>query len=241
MTLFLWVLLHQVAAPDRTSHYVKITCLEDRIRIAYTILYGDQPAAEERRRIDVSGDGTLDESELARFDNAVAREVAPAVRLEVDGHAVPLRFQAAVGLGSERGVVAAPFSLDLTALTPVAAAAEHEIWVDDRWEPARAGETHVEIEESPGTRVVASWDGHQGAGPPRLRWTFDGARRSDLEDRSLGFRVRTFRAAAATLAARDRRQQALWAILSVLAGIGLGLVMLSRARVRRGYLDSMKG
>ena len=51
MTLLLALLLHQQTAPNQNNRYVKFTCMEGRLRVAYTILYGDLPAENERRKL----------------------------------------------------------------------------------------------------------------------------------------------------------------------------------------------
>jgi hypothetical protein len=217
--LALSFILHPVAAPSQSNHYIKLTCLPDRLRVADTILYGDLPAEAERRAMDENHDGVISPAEAAAFGARVARAIAAHSALEVDGRKLALAFEADVGFGGDRSLRAAPFSVDLVAMIPLAPAPAHEVRFDDRYEPARAGESELAIEEAPGTRVVASQRGHEAAEVLHgLRFSYPAPRRSDLEDRSIWFRFVAERAAVARAPARGA---ASWAVLASVVAVTL--------------------
>ncbi|HJZ84639.1 MAG TPA: hypothetical protein VKN99_05675 [Polyangia bacterium] len=230
--LLLALLLHQVTAPNQNNRYLKLTCMEGQLRLAYTILFGDLPAEAERRRMDADGDGRLSDAEAAAYGQALARAVEARLSLEVDGRSVPVRFTSPeVGLGSERGVHPVPFSVDLVVLIP-APGRQHTVFLDDRFTPPREGETDFVLEEAPGARITASFRGRAGEGLHGLKWTWPGPRASDLEDRSVTFRYQTPNAPAARGARTWLLVPALAAALalSILSGLLLWRRATSTAR-----------
>jgi len=95
------VLLHQVPAPNQNNRYIKFTCMERQLRLAYTVLYGDLPAEGERRRMDADGDGQLSEAEARAYGALLARAVEAQITLELDGRKVSVHFaEPEVGLGN---------------------------------------------------------------------------------------------------------------------------------------------
>jgi hypothetical protein len=186
--LALLALLHQQTAPYQNNRYLKLTCMESQLRIAYTILYGDLPAEAERRAMDRDGNGTISEDEAHAWGAELARRIEPRLSIELDGHPLPLRFDTIdVGLGTDRGVHPVPFSIDLIVLVPTGGG-DHTVVLDDRFPLARPGEMEVVLEEAPGTRVRESWRGRAGQGLAGLKWVWPVPRASDQEDRSVGFR-----------------------------------------------------
>src|SRR5262249_54068493 len=124
------------------------------------------------------------------FAEQLAQVVGRTMTLEIDGQRVTPRFDSTdVGLGTDRGVHPVPFSVDLVAsFAIVGPNGNHTVSFDDRYEPPKLGETEIVIEEAPGTRVTASWAGKsQREGLHGLKWLWPGPRRSDMEDRAVGF------------------------------------------------------
>src|SRR4051794_12375855 len=74
-------------APSATDNnrYLKLTLLPDRVRLSYTVFYGERPGAGERQIMDRNGDGRLDETESRRFGASLRDDVAAHLALVVDG------------------------------------------------------------------------------------------------------------------------------------------------------------
>src|SRR5260221_10143937 len=94
-----------VAAPARAhvapsvsdnNRYLKLTPLGDRVRLAYTVFYGEAPGAELRRTIDGNHDGTIDDAESQAFGDRIARDIAAALEVTVDGAAQPVAWSEVV-------------------------------------------------------------------------------------------------------------------------------------------------
>src|SRR5688572_14143838 len=101
---------HQAASPDANNRYLKVTLLADRARVGYTLIVGERPGRDERRRMDAGGDGTLDEGERAAYGAEVAARLAPAVTL--DGVAARGWRVADVGI-ADPTVAGGSFAVDL--------------------------------------------------------------------------------------------------------------------------------
>jgi hypothetical protein len=178
---------HPEFNPVTTNKYVKVDLLTGHeLRLAYTVMYGDAPAAAARKEGDANSDGRIDDAEAKAMGEALLRRVQAAVTLTIDGKPVALAFEAPqVGLmGAE--VAPAPFSVDLTARVQAPGAGPHQAVFDDHLEPPTLGETEIKIVESPQTRLTAAWRGAAGSGR-EPRHVFRGTRRTSLEDRSITF------------------------------------------------------
>ncbi len=148
---------HVAPAVGDNNRYVKLTPLGDRIRLAYTVFYGEVPGAALRRTIDTNRDGSIEDRETQAFGERIARDVAAALVVAVDG--VPQRVawsEVVVGLGTP-SVTAGAFSIDLVAwlclATPRGA---HAVLLRDAYRLDRPGETEVKVEDSPGVTITAT-------------------------------------------------------------------------------------
>jgi hypothetical protein len=144
---------HVAPARDVNNRYVKLTVLGDRVRLAYTVYYGELPGAVERRRLDRDRDGQLADAETAPLAALLAADVAARLTLTVDGRAVPTVWSATdVGLGTPR-VAAGSFAVDLIAWYCLPPGERHSLHLVDAYQVARPGETELLIEDSPGIHV----------------------------------------------------------------------------------------
>jgi hypothetical protein len=156
---------HVAPAVGDNNRYLKLTPLGDRVRLAYTVFYGEIPGAGMRGAIDTNHDGVIDDGESQGFGTRVAGEIATALEITVDGVRQPVAWsQVVVGMGSPQ-TAAGAFSVDLVAwlcLTPPHG--RHAVVLRDHFAIARPGETEVRVEDSPGvtihtTRIGgASWE-----------------------------------------------------------------------------------
>jgi len=148
---------HVAPSASDNNRYLKLTPLGDRVRLAYTVFYGDVPGAELRRAIDTNHDGAIDDAESQAFAGRIAREVAAALDVTVDGAPQPVVWSEVIaGMGTPR-TAAGNFSIDLVApLCLAAPRGAHAIELRDRFELLRPGETEIRFEDSPGVTVDAA-------------------------------------------------------------------------------------
>jgi hypothetical protein len=178
---------HQQTSRTANNRYVKLTLMGDTLRIAYTVLYGDLPALEERRAMDRDRDGQIAPAEARARAAEVAAALARGARLEVDGQPITLVFaERDLALADPR-VVPAPYSIDLWQLVPLTPRPRHDVTFEAHDDLARPGETEVRFEEAPGTRLLGYCLGHGPCPPPtgEPRFVWEGPRRSSMEDRSV--------------------------------------------------------
>jgi hypothetical protein len=148
---------HVAPAIGDNNRYLKLTPLGDRLRLAYTVFYGEVPGGGMRQAIDANHDGTIDDAEREAFGGQLARDVAAAVVLTIDGAPRPVAWsQVVVGLGTPK-VAAGAFSVDLVAwLCLTTPRGKHAVLLRDHYPLARPGETEVVVEDSPGVAINAT-------------------------------------------------------------------------------------
>ena len=147
-------LAHVAPSVDDNNRYLKVTPLGDRVRLAYTVFFGEVPGATARQTIDTNRDGSISEAEGNAFGTRIAGEVAAALDVTVDGGATEVTWsQLDVGMGSSQ-TAAGAFSIDMVAYFCLPEAlGKHAVRVRDRYRIARPGETEVKVEDSPGVTV----------------------------------------------------------------------------------------
>lgn len=154
---------HVAPSVGDNNRYLKLTPLGDRVRLAYTVFYGEVPGAELRRAIDANHDGAIDDAESQAFGGRIAGELAAALELTVDGARRPVTWsQVVVGMGTPR-TAGGTFSIDLVAaicLTPPRG--PHAIELRDRFQLAHPGETEIRFEDSPGVTTDRARVGDDG-------------------------------------------------------------------------------
>ncbi len=145
---------HIAPSVDDNNRYLKLTPAADRVRISYTVFFGEVPGAQTRKTIDANRDGTISDDEASAFGTKVAGEVAPSLELTVDGKLQPVSWATvSVGMGSAK-TEAGSFSVDLVAWAclPVARG-RHTLLLRDRFRIPRPGETEAKVEDSPGVTI----------------------------------------------------------------------------------------
>jgi hypothetical protein len=145
---------HVAPAVGDNNRYLKLTPMGDRVRLSYTVFYGEIPGAGMRGAIDANHDGAIDDGESQAFGTRLAAEIAAALEITVDAarHSVAWS-QVVVGLGTPQ-TSAGAFSVDLVAwlcLTPPRG--KHTVVLRDHYAIARPGETEVKVDDSPGVTI----------------------------------------------------------------------------------------
>ncbi len=147
---------HMVPSVDDNNRYLKLTPAADRVRLAYTVLYGETPGAQLRATIDRDRDGTIADGEAQAFGTDVADDVGRAIEITVDGRAADVSWSTvAVGMGSP-SATAGSFAVDLVAWLCVSSAAppaRHVVVVRDRFRLSRPGQTEVKVEDALGITI----------------------------------------------------------------------------------------
>lgn len=145
---------HVAPSIDDNNRYLKLTPQADRVRLVYTIFFGEVPGAQTRPAIDADRDGTISEREAREFGSKLASEVAAMLEVTVDRVPTALAWEdIAVGMASP-STKAGSFSVDMIAsfcLSP--AGGHHALQLRDRFRLPRPGETEVRVEDSPGVRL----------------------------------------------------------------------------------------
>lgn len=145
---------HIAPSIDDNNRYLKLTPAADRVRISYTVFFGEVPGAQTRKTIDANHDGTISDDEASSFGTKIAGEVAPSLELTVDGKLQTVTWATvSVGMGSAK-TDAGSFSVDLVAWAclPVARG-KHTLLLRDRFRIPRPGETEAKVEDSPGVTI----------------------------------------------------------------------------------------
>lgn len=156
-------------AVDDNNRYLKLTVLEDRVRLAYTVYFGQVPGRALRGTLDADRDGRLSDAEQRTFVARLATEIAAQLALEIDGAPAEVQFsQRAMG-GAEPGTQGA-FSVDLIATLCVAPRTLHRVRLRDRFRLPRPGETELVLEDGPGVTVRSATVGKERARQRHLRF-----------------------------------------------------------------------
>ena len=145
---------HIAPSVDDNNRYLKVTPGADRVRLAYTVFFGEKPGALTRKTIDANRDGAISDDEAQAFAVRIAGEVGPSLEVTVDGAPRPVSWSTvAVGMGSP-SVSAGAFSIDLVAwLCLPSARGKHTVLLRDRFRIPRPGETEVKVEDGPGITI----------------------------------------------------------------------------------------
>jgi hypothetical protein len=148
---------HVAPAVGDNNRYLKLTPLADRVRLSYTVFYGETPGAELRQALDRNHDGAIDDRETEAFGEQLAGEIAGSLVVTLDGVPAPVAWsQVVVGLGTPK-VAAGAFSVDLVAWLCLASPrGAHAVRLRDHYPIPRPGETEVKVEDSPGVTIKAT-------------------------------------------------------------------------------------
>jgi hypothetical protein len=152
---------HVAPSVDDNNRYLKVTPLGDRIRLAYTVFFGEVPGRAQRTTIDTNKDGAISDDEANAFGAKIAADVAPALDITVDGVERPVTWnQVVVGMGTP-ATSAGAFSIDLVAwLCLPSPRGHHALQLRDHFRIPRPGETELRVDDSPGVKIEHARVGH---------------------------------------------------------------------------------
>jgi hypothetical protein len=148
------VAAHAPPSEATVDRYLKVTPMGDRIRLAYTIVFGQEPGRRVRPRLDRDRDRTVTDAEARPLGEDLARQVATALSLAVDDRTTPVTWaRVEVGLGTP-AVDAGALSVDLIAYLCVGPG-RHRLRLRDDLSLPDLGSTELTLESAAGVEVVA--------------------------------------------------------------------------------------
>jgi hypothetical protein len=181
---------HPQFALSTVNRYGRLVLRGGEARLFYTLMIGDVPANALRQQADHNRDGSLDEAEQAALGAVLAGRVRSGVTLR-GGAAIPLRWEPAVLKLDKPEVAPTAFAFELGASFPLDLHQPVELRYEDRVEQPPIGEVELRLEEAPGVRVEAAYEGQSppAQGERRMLFQSYGPPRSSLSDRSVHVRV----------------------------------------------------
>jgi hypothetical protein len=146
---------HVAPSVDDNNRYLKVTPQADRLRVAYTVFFGEVPGAALRPSLDKNRDGAISDGEGQAYGDRVAADVIGSLELAIDGQTQRFAWkQVSVGLGSPNVAAAGSFSIDMIAYVCLpSVGGKHEVLLRDRFRVPKPGETEVRVEDGPGITV----------------------------------------------------------------------------------------
>jgi hypothetical protein len=144
---------HVQPSLNENNRSLKLTPLGDRVRLAYTIYFGENPGAALRRELDKNRNGTVDDAEADALGRRLAAEVRPALSVTLDGAPQPFEWtEVDVGMGTPE-VRAGSFAVDLIAAVCLPTRGAHELVLRDDYPLPIPGETELNVETGLGITV----------------------------------------------------------------------------------------
>jgi hypothetical protein len=144
---------HVAPSETENNRYLKITPAADRVRLAYTVFYGEEPGRQFRAQIDADHDGQVSDAEAHAFGIARSADVAAAMEVTLDGKTLPIGWQTvAVGMGSPQ-TSAGSFSIDFITTVCTSGSGTHTLLLRDRFRIPNPGETEAKVEDALGIDI----------------------------------------------------------------------------------------
>jgi hypothetical protein len=229
-------LAHVAPSVNDNNRYIKLSLLDDRIRLAYTVFFGEIPGAALRRTIDANRDGRLHSSETETFSAQLMAEVGKRLQVSIDGSSIAVAFSKASFGSNHSSVAGGAFAVDLVAWLCFGDAPVHSLSLRDGFAIARPGETELRLEAGPGIVISKAAIGEQRDWQQGFR--FSGPTSALMtQGLQLDFRVSAAapvhrdRGCAAPASARSRR--------GVIAGFGVaGMAIVAAWLWRRHRRES---
>jgi hypothetical protein len=222
---------HIELVPTLVNRYLTVDLRQDRLHLQLSLLYGDLPALEERRRMDGDGDGRLSQREIGQARRAFARSAPQLLGLRLDGAEVKLGPTATLATSGQDTVSPTPMQLDLSAvldLPPDTRRLEVMMGPD----LPRMGETELVIDPGQQWRLLAS---ENPPGSPTAtavtRFTFPAGGQPASGGRRLAFVLAHEPGGSPAGSGRLR------VLAAILAALVLAAIVLAAARLRSSKRD----
>jgi MYXO-CTERM domain-containing protein len=228
---------HVGPSVDDNNRYLKLTPLGDRVRLVYTVVYGENPGRIARRSIDTNRDGAIGSDEAQAFANQLAADVGHAVDVTVDGMQQPIYWaQIIPGMGTPV-VDAGSFSVDLIAwICLPSVGGPHQLQLRDQFRVPRPGETEIRVDDTPGVTIERAHVGRDDMSEHIYKFLGPGGALTD-DGLDLAFTVddrAPVMADGACAVATTRGASRATIVLAIVLGTGLtaaaALVLLRRRR-----------
>lgn len=144
---------HVAPSLDDNNRYLKLTPMADRVRLAYTIYFGERPGHQLRAELDRDRDGVISDAESATLGQRLAGELATALEVTIDDARQPVTWSTIdVGLG-EPTTAGGSFAVDAIGWFCTTGGASHAVRLHDRYRLPLAGETELRVDVQPGITV----------------------------------------------------------------------------------------
>jgi hypothetical protein len=218
---------HIDLVPTLVNRYLTAILSPDAVTVSCAFLFGELPAAEQRRAMDANGDGKIDREELAAERARWRQRASELFSLSIDGTPVLVDAVATVELGNSDETSGAPITVEVGGVVPLPRG-EHRLRLEAGRDLPRLGETDLTLDPGPDWTVVASGQGEGAPSGVETRFTFSRPRVSSIEDRSVTFRIRPVAGTA-----RARTGSPATPLVALLLAVGLGAAAAAAWRHRR--------
>jgi hypothetical protein len=226
---------HVAPSENENNRYLKLTPLGDRVRLAYTIYFGEVPGAALRRQMDTDGDGLVGEAEANKLGLAIAAEVQPRVSLTLDGVDVPVGWsEIEVGMGTPE-VRAGSFAIDLLATVCLPSRGTHELVLRDDYALPIPGETELKVDAGLGVKIerISLGDSAVNGDEVKLRGVGGPLAEGWLVKVAIGDAAPVGGGSCSAAAPVHKERAGRWMILLGLVAAALAAVLLVVAKRRR--------
>lgn len=234
---------HVQPAMDRNNRYIKLSLHRDRLRLVYTIYFGEVPGAAARRAMDANRNQTIESDESAPVGKRLGEALLPSLELQIDdGLAAIAWSHIDVGLGTAT-TAAGAFSVDLVAwlCLPAAGLGRHRVTLRDNYELPMPGETELKAEPDFGIVVERMTVGGDPAEGDWLKVRgADALADGWIVDYTVGDKAPRIAGSCPSASALKTRSTASWgviavgafALLAALAALGLSLRRAANPKAR---------
>jgi hypothetical protein len=219
---------HAEFVPTLVNRYISLTAFESRVDVLVSLLFGQVPAGERRRQMDLDHDGRIDPRELQRERLSWARSTDRVVRFSVDGSPVDFTAVAVVDLNGDPAVAGKPMLVTLQGSFDLAPG-DRQLRVEAGPELPRLGETEIALDAAAGWTLVASLDpAGKATGNAQRLFQFPAARVASGAGPSVTFQLRS----SGELNARPAWGRAAWLLLGAASAALLAMILVA-VRTRR--------